>query len=166
MENTATSAASTRIALLAIDSKDASQLWNIVDRFLGKDFAIGVSASADIAILDSDAHGFVETLHNWRADHPGAPVIALSASPTVDLPDLLHVRKPLNVVELIGIIGKLGNRIRDKRLAATGVVKVDICMSTDPLRVLDSIGIATDISGRIPYEKGMGAKAQHASAAP
>ena len=80
MNNTATPSASTRIALLAVGNKDASLLWNLVDRFLAKDFVIGVSANADIAILDSDAHGFRETLRDWQATRPGMPAIVVNGA--------------------------------------------------------------------------------------
>jgi hypothetical protein len=153
--DTAASATITRIALLAIDSKDASQLWNIVDRFLAKDFVIGVSTNADVAIMDSDAHGFAETLRDWQATHAGAPAVAFSVDTKPDRPDLVHVRKPLHVPELIAVLGKLGHRVREQRAASTGVVTVDICMSTDPMQVLDTIGIATDISGSFRYPGAM-----------
>jgi hypothetical protein len=159
MEETTTPPAVTRVALIAIGNKDAAQLWMMIDRFMAEEFAIGVSANADIAVLDADAHGFQEAFRDWRTGHPGAPAIVFTSNPAPQIHDVAYVRKPLNVSEMITVLGRVGSRVRNDRNLSNGIVSVEVCMDTDPGQVLDSIGITTDIGAGFHSTRASAARA-------
>jgi hypothetical protein len=185
----------TRLALLAVSNKDAAPLSMMVDRHIAKDFVIGVPASAHIAILDADGDGFREALAQWQADHPGAPAVVLCSNLSEKSHGVVHVRKPLQLLELASVLGELRSgghkqapmsppaRVQplpvraqaQARLAipaplprfvdrkselASDVLSVDICMSMDPVEVLDTLGFKTDISGNLRHPNPMGGRAQ------